>query len=70
MEFVAFVIALALLSAGCATKPVSWTPELPPPVPKVSVGMPRPPLEILSDAQDTLNDLRARQQAAQQLLTP
>lgn len=63
-------IACVLLTSGCATSKPSTPAPLRLPVPTVSVDMPRPPEQILSDVEQTLSDLDLRQRQALQLLTP
>lgn len=64
------LLASATLLSGCAQPKLILTPVSQPPLPRVSVDMPRPPEVISSDVEQTLRDLDSRLLQRQQLLTP
>lgn len=64
------VLACAMASASCAKPRLILIDESPPPLPKVSVDMPRPPETISSDVERTLSDLDSKLLQLQQLLIP
>lgn len=64
------VLVCAVATTSCAKPRLILTDVSPPPLPRVSVDMPRPPEMISTDVERTLNDLDSKQQQLQLLLTP
>lgn len=64
------IVASVSLSACASKTEIVYLPTSPQPLPMPSVDMPRPPLDILKDVEQTLSDLDRRQSEARSLLTP